>query len=292
MTHAGLDGLLMDLPPDPGGEPPPASQPWADLDAGASRASSTTGPTGAPGPTGFPGPVGLPSERAAVMRSAQLVPILVAVVVVAAFGIAIVAAATGVWGDDDTDAGSYYQVPTELDAPTSASTSSTTASTTTTAPAPAETAPPAPPPTNDHQELVVGVDITAGRYMQPDGIACFWEVRDGTGDAFALGGSDRPVLDVRDGEVVVLDFCGALVPYAPAAAPATSVGSGDWLVGEDLVAGTYRPSATDGFCLWERGNGFRHVFDEVIEWDDTRRDVTVRDGERFSSDGCGTWTKV
>jgi hypothetical protein len=312
MTHAGLDGLLMDLPadPDPDADPLPTAGPtgptppaWADLDTGA---ATTGAPPSATAPVTIPigraatsvhvpdhrppppTPPGVPDPRASVLRASQLTPILVAVVVVAAFAILIVGtvARNGSSDSDPSQISEEVAVPPTTAEPT----------TTTTAPAPAETVPPAPPPgpppTAEHQELVVGVDITAGRHMQPDGMDCYWEVRDGTGESFAFGGSDRPVLDVRDGEVVVLDFCGALVPYAPPAAPATSVGSGDWLVGEDLVAGTYRPSATDDFCIWERASGFRHDFDELIEWDDTRRDVAVRDGERFSSAGCGTWNRV
>lgn len=324
MTHAGLDGLLMDLPPDPdpGAAPPPpsAGTAWADLDAGAAttatRPTSATDPVTVPlgraaptmgGPDhrpappsagGLPVPARVTDPRAPVLRASQLTPILVAVVVVAAFAILIVGTIARN-GSDDPDPG-ISRAPSEL-APTTATpdTPDTTATPATTIPAPAETVPPAPPPTSpppplvpEQQRLVVGVDIGPGRYMQTDRADCFWEIQDAAGNPAAFGAADRPVLDVQSGEVVVLDFCGALVPYAPAAAPATSAGSGDWLVGEDLVAGTYRPSGTEEFCLWERANGFRHLFDEIIEWDDTRRDVTLRDGERFTTDGCGTWSRV
>jgi hypothetical protein len=74
------------------------------------------------------------------------------------------------------------------------------------------------------------------------------------------------------------------------------MGDGDWLVGSDVVAGTYRsdlPGATSDMCMWERGTGFRHGYDEVVTYEyPGTLEVTVRDGERFSSFTCGTWTKV
>jgi hypothetical protein len=79
--------------------------------------------------------------------------------------------------------------------------------------------------------------------------------------------------------------------------PATSFdGDGEYLVGEDIAAGTYR---TDGPqdeipCYWERDEDSSGSFESIIANNNiggTGR-VTLRAGEVFKSQRCQIWKKV
>jgi hypothetical protein len=79
--------------------------------------------------------------------------------------------------------------------------------------------------------------------------------------------------------------------------PATSFdGDGEYLVGEDIAAGTYKTAGPqdDFSCYWERDKDSSGSFESIIANDNlsgTGR-VTVEKGEVFKTQGCRTWQKV
>jgi hypothetical protein len=74
----------------------------------------------------------------------------------------------------------------------------------------------------------------------------------------------------------------------------TSFGDGDFIVGTDMVAGTYRNDGTSG-CYYARLRGFGHTLDDIIANNntDTQAIVTIATSDKgFESQNCGTWTKI
>lgn len=75
----------------------------------------------------------------------------------------------------------------------------------------------------------------------------------------------------------------------------TSFGQGTFIVGTDMVPGTYRSSKGDG-CYWARLRGFAGTLNEIIANDfrsSGRALVTIKGTDKgFQSSRCGTWTKV
>jgi hypothetical protein len=84
-------------------------------------------------------------------------------------------------------------------------------------------------------------------------------------------------------------------PPKPKGAPTTVPGDGEYLVGEDMQAGTYKTAGTDGFgCYWERAKNASGEFDAIIangNLQGTGR-VTVNKGEVFKVTGCKEWKKT
>ncbi|QSE93877.1 hypothetical protein JWS13_37395 [Rhodococcus pseudokoreensis] len=81
------------------------------------------------------------------------------------------------------------------------------------------------------------------------------------------------------------------------AAPATSFGDGDYIVGVDIAPGTYVGSGTvDDImgCYWERLSGTSGEYEDIIAMDYTHSPkviVTIKPTDVvFSSTDCGTWT--
>jgi hypothetical protein len=154
----------------------------------------------------------------------------------------------------------------------------------------------------------VGVDIEPGRYLSTGTATCYWErVKSfgGTLDDIIVNGApsgDHVIVDVAASDAGLRTQGCDFRPYAPPAAPATSFGDGDWLVGSDIAPGTYRlTEKTSTFtgdaslCRWERAADFAHDFFDTIASDyPAGADVTVdlRPDERFTSDLCGTWTHL
>ncbi|MFF4346335.1 hypothetical protein [Streptomyces sp. NPDC001530] len=87
---------------------------------------------------------------------------------------------------------------------------------------------------------------------------------------------------------------------AEKAGPATLVeGDGQYLVGEDMQAGTYKTAGPDksGFvdnCYWARTKDASGEFGAIIANDNLQGQgrVTVKKGEYFETNGCQKWTKV
>jgi len=83
-------------------------------------------------------------------------------------------------------------------------------------------------------------------------------------------------------------------PAAPPPGPVASVGDGVYVVGQDMQPGTYRVSAavTDG-CYWaitkSGSNGADIVQNDLPKGGFPQ--VTVKAGQDFDSERCGTWVK-
>ncbi len=83
-------------------------------------------------------------------------------------------------------------------------------------------------------------------------------------------------------------------PAAPPPGPGASVGDGVYVVGQDMQPGTYRVSAavTDG-CYWaitkSGSNGADIVQNDLPKGGFPQ--VTVKAGQDFNSERCGTWVK-
>lgn len=88
-----------------------------------------------------------------------------------------------------------------------------------------------------------------------------------------------------------LDVREAAISAAEAAYEAATFGPGMQLVGQDIVAGTYR-STGGSFCYWERLRGTGGGFDEMISNGSTEGSAVVTIDESdvaFNSNGCGDW---
>jgi len=79
--------------------------------------------------------------------------------------------------------------------------------------------------------------------------------------------------------------------------PPVHVSDGVYTVGVDIPAGTYRVTAVlgaDAFCYWEitktGSNGQSIVANDIPSGG--RPSVTLKQGEDFNTDGCGTWARV
>ena len=283
LTHAGLDGILLDLapaptlaptptlePPEPPTPqpappaPPPAGPPPASIE-GPAYLPPTVGPwrmpTAAPprrplpeerpihGPWRTPPPTRPRSprgDRPPLWRRPTTYGLL-GVVAVGALAIWVIAVRV-----DDLEPnepiGSQAHVPASTTPqPPLPPTTERATTVPTTAPPP----PPPPPtfPSMDPVLLRVGTDIQPGRYsITTSGEICYWERVHGLGgtldDVIVNGGGPHPVVDVLASDAGLRSQgCGGWRPHAPPATPATSFGDGDWLVGSDVAPGTYRPNA-------------------------------------------------
>ncbi|MFD7709728.1 hypothetical protein [Streptomyces sp. NPDC059786] len=81
------------------------------------------------------------------------------------------------------------------------------------------------------------------------------------------------------------------------AGPASSFsGEGEYLVGEDIKAGTYKTAGPDGGfgCYWERAKDASGEFGSIIANNNLQGPgrVTINSGEYFKSSGCEKWVKV
>ncbi|MFD3609783.1 hypothetical protein ACFWXA_17220 [Streptomyces atroolivaceus] len=85
-------------------------------------------------------------------------------------------------------------------------------------------------------------------------------------------------------------------PPKPKGPPTTVEGDGEYLVGEDMKAGTYKTAGPDGGfgCYWERASDASGEFDAIIangNLDGSGR-VTVNKGEVFKSTRCQEWKRT
>ncbi|HEX5945926.1 MAG TPA: hypothetical protein VFY82_06590 [Acidimicrobiales bacterium] len=166
--------------------------------------------------------------------------------------------------------------------------------TTTDPPTTTTTAP--PPPGFDGGTRVVGTDMQPGRYIS-EGQFCYWERLSGLTGAFediiVNGNADgQAIVEIVPGDVAFnSNGCGRWSLYQPPPAPVSEFGSGDWVVGEQIVPGTYR--AEGEFCYWERASGFAHDFDEILANGVPEGQAVVEilaSDTRFTATGCGPWT--
>jgi hypothetical protein len=176
-----------------------------------------------------------------------------------------------------------------------------------TIPAPAPPPPPPAPAVLPVGTTMIGPDSPPGRYIAAgaqDG--CYWERLRGlsgeSGDIIAndfRGFTGRAIVDIGANDLAFKNDadCGPFVSYRPSMAPTTIITPGDWVVGSEIVPGTYATNASDG-CYWERVSSFGNTFSEILA-NDFIADagpafVTIKSADvGFKTDGeCGTWYKV
>ena len=110
-------------------------------------------------------------------------------------------------------------------------------------------------------------EIEPGLYANDADLDCQWERRDAFGTMMVEGAAPHVLVEMRGNEELFSEGCGTWHLYVPPVEPANGFGDGDWLVGEDVAAGTYRssPAAADpDLCTWEVGSGFLHELREVM----------------------------
>jgi hypothetical protein len=81
----------------------------------------------------------------------------------------------------------------------------------------------------------------------------------------------------------------------PKPSRAISFSDGTWVVGSDILHGTYRSSRTGGGCYWERLSSFSGGFGDIIanEITDELSLVEISSTDAgFSTRDCGTWKKA
>ncbi|MEU9353965.1 hypothetical protein AB0D65_24095 [Streptomyces griseoloalbus] len=88
-------------------------------------------------------------------------------------------------------------------------------------------------------------------------------------------------------------------PAKKPGAATTVEGDGQYLVGEDMQAGTYKTAGPDKGsiienCYWARTKDASGEFGAIIANDNLQGQgrVTVNKGEYFETNGCQQWTKV
>jgi hypothetical protein len=149
---------------------------------------------------------------------------------------------------------------------------------------------------------VVGKDIRAGTYRtRHDSSGCYFARLKG----FSGGLDDIIANENMDGPAVVTILatdkgfessnCDTWSSdLSRITASKTSFGDGEFIVGTDLLPGTYRNTASTG-CYWARLNGFGHTLGNIRANDNTdaRAIVTIAASDKgFESSNCGTWNKT
>jgi hypothetical protein len=86
---------------------------------------------------------------------------------------------------------------------------------------------------------------------------------------------------------------------AKPAGPQTSFGDGTWIVGQDIMAGTYRATVPGDslVCYWEREKDLNGDMGSILANDNVHSGghatVTIKTTDKgFKTSGCGTWSKV
>jgi hypothetical protein len=89
-----------------------------------------------------------------------------------------------------------------------------------------------------------------------------------------------------------LDEREAAIARAEEIAKKSTFGNGVYDVGVDVVAGTYAAAGGPG-CYWELngGVGGQDLIDNHFQGGEGQVLATLSDGQRFSTNGCGTWQR-
>lgn len=147
---------------------------------------------------------------------------------------------------------------------------------------------------------LVGKDIQPGRYIAAPNADCYWERESGTAGTFEQvlandNNSGQVIVDILPTDAAFTSSgCERFRVYSPPALPSDSITEGNWVVGEQINAGSYRASPTRN-CYWERsGDAEGRSSKHIIASDVTTQEVvvTLTNGEIFTTHGgCGTWTR-
>jgi hypothetical protein len=161
---------------------------------------------------------------------------------------------------------------------------------------------PMPPPPRKHSGKALWILLAAGVFTL---LLCGGLVGI---TALAPTANDRPIPDatatpdpgVRPPAVAVQPTAAPITKPVPKPAPApvvanTFVEEGDYTVGADIPAGTYKVTQpVSGMCYWgiyKTGtNKDSIIANDIVTGG--RPTVTLKAGQDFSSNGCGTWGKI
>ena len=125
---------------------------------------------------------------------------------------------------------------------------------------------------------------------------CYWERDDSSGDIIAndIGSGQRIVTIESTDTDFDTERCGTWIPVAYAPTVST-IGDGEYLVGQQMAPGEYRANVSSGFCYWATLSDFTGQ-DNIIDNDDLGNGSAVVDvpntAAGFESSGCGAWTRV
>ncbi|MFF1740743.1 hypothetical protein [Streptomyces mirabilis] len=113
----------------------------------------------------------------------------------------------------------------------------------------------------------------------------------------AAAGAPKPAVTVT--ETVKATVTAKPKSVKKSGPPSSFSGEGQYLVGEDIQAGTYRTGGPEEDsvipnCYWARLKNASGEFDAIIANDNIQgqRRVTVNKGEYFKTSGCQEWKKV
>ena len=154
---------------------------------------------------------------------------------------------------------------------------------------------------------LVGTDIASGRFFSDPVRGCFWQRLSGFGGTlsdviannFISHDALQEIVDILPSDLAFSTDadCRTWYDTPRGGASPTSIRQGNWLVGSQVVPGTYRTQAMVG-CYWERLRDFTGEFGAVIANDFIpdagQQFVTISDSDvGFQTDDeCGTWTRV
>ncbi|HLL79649.1 MAG TPA: hypothetical protein VFA41_12635 [Ktedonobacteraceae bacterium] len=149
---------------------------------------------------------------------------------------------------------------------------------------------------------VVGKDIQPGTYRTRTGSSgCYFARLKGFGgsvsDIIANENTDAPaiVTIAPSDKGFESTNCGTWTQDLSAITTSkTSFDDGMYIVGTDILLGTYKSSGQTG-CYYARLRGFGGTLDDIIANDntDTSAIVTISASDKgFESTNCGTWTKI
>lgn len=147
----------------------------------------------------------------------------------------------------------------------------------------------------------VGSDIQAGTYRTRSAPSdCYWErlrgfsgeLRDIIANDFSSGFQVVTIKSTDKG--FKASRCGSWSSnLSQVTSSKTQFGQGTFIVGTDMLPGTYRSSLGDS-CYWERLSNFGGTLSAIIANNfGGKAIVTIHSTDKgFSSSRCGTWTKV
>ena len=154
---------------------------------------------------------------------------------------------------------------------------------------------------------LVGTDIAAGRYFSNPVRGCFWErllwfsgtLSDVIANEFIFHDALQEIVDILPSDLAfgTDSDCRTWYDTPRGGASPTSISQGNWLVGSQVVPGTYRAQVIGG-CYWERLRDFTGNLSGIIT-----NDFVPDDGQQFVTisgsdvgfqtvDEWGTWTRV
>jgi hypothetical protein len=148
----------------------------------------------------------------------------------------------------------------------------------------------------------VGADLQPGTYRTRMGSPnCYWErlrnFSGGMNGILANGGTSAPAIVTIQPTDAGFNSqgCGTWTKDLSAiTASKTSFGAGTYIVGTDMVPGTYRSSGGNN-CYYERLRDFTGGMNSIIANGNTNNPtiVTIRPTDAgFQSQNCGTWTQL